>query len=291
MAAPRAVPAPVVSFRWAADPGCPGAAWASRSLASLLARPVVETADRAIVDVAVHRGRHGAFEARILLAEPSGEAERRVSGGTCESVSRAATLVVAIALAPVTVADRVRTTSADDLERRGDAAFGIDVAAVGDVGSLPAATLGGSVGVELSRGPFRALLRGSGFLPRLALRGPRVGTGGEIGLFTAELSGCFDPIAIEHPALGFGACVGAEAGVMRGRGVDLAYPETTAGFWSAARAGIVVRAKDGALRPWLSVDAGVAIARPVFDIDDFGKVFRAAPVSARATLGAAWIFP
>ncbi len=72
-------------------------------------------------------------------------------------------------------------------------------------------------------------------------------------------------------------------------------PEQTSGLWVAGFAGVTARQVSASgLVPWLSIDIGTPIRRPMYVIDSGSSrvfVFQASEVVGRAALGLAWIFP
>jgi hypothetical protein len=245
------------------------------------------------VDVVLAPAPEGAgsagWEAHITTRGTGGVGERRFMGSTCERVADAATLIVAMTLDPVGVASRVEPSHARASED--ELRFGVGAEGKLDVGSLPLPALGAAALFGASYARWRIEGDGTLFLPRVASRGPRPGSGGEIGLYTAGLRGCFEGLDIPSLPLRAGVCAGAELGYTTGRGIDIRYPTRSGGLWGAALVGLTLREIASPLSPWLSVDVGAPYPRPTYEIEGFGPVFRSSPVIMRAAIGMAWIFP
>jgi hypothetical protein len=247
----------------------------------------------------------GRWGARILTRGPYGSGDRRFEGPTCNLVADAAVLVVAMTVDPTAIAKRIqsmretpqaaRPSSAPPQEQpRPRALAGLRAAA--DVGSLPALT--GGLGVVLGVQFVHWHLEGeaTAWLPRLALAPPAPQRGGEIGLYGASLRACWDGVQSASRELRLGACLEGEAGVTTGQGTTgLARPDQTSGLWVATFAGVTARQVSASgLVPWLSLDVGTPIRRPMFVIESGTSrafVFQASELVGRAAMGLAWIFP
>jgi hypothetical protein len=274
-------------FGWTAPEECPNQSWALESVLGFLRRRTVT----ANVDVRVVIKRSSVqpprFEAKITTLGMGPPGERAFEGASCESVAQAAALMIAMAIDPTDVAETV----APVVSRPPGTLLGVGLTASGDIGSLPAPTLG--VGGSITVHHNRLTIEGAGtaWLPRVELKGPRSSSGGEIGLYTGNLRGCLDVFALASAGLNIGGCAAAELGVITGSGVDLRNPASSSGLWAAALVGIELRPIAGTLRPYVLLEGGVPFVRPTFEIDGFGAVFQPFPVFGRATVAVAWIFP
>jgi hypothetical protein len=301
-----ASPSTALALDWNAGPGCPDGASAAASIREILGAPIATGASDAVqVDIAPLAD--GLWEARIVTRGAGGSGERRFVGPTCKLVSDAAVLVVAMTVDPMATAERV-TAMRDASQRPAPTAAlarppssdwprmlaGLRAAA--DVGSLPgpSAGLGMALGVQYRR--LRVEGEATAWLPRLALARPSRDRGGEIGLYTGALRGCWDGLRSASGELALAGCLEGEAGVTTGQGTTgIARPKETSGLWVAAFAGLTLSQGSAAgLRSWLSLDVGTPIRRPEYVIDEGAApvaVFQASAVVGRAALGAAWMFP
>ena len=275
----------VLDLDWKVAPGCPDREAAASAIAELVSEPV---RGRAAINVEITRTQEGRFAARI---EPQGSgqgAQREFEGNDCARVTDAVVLIVAMMLDPVAAAERVKPPV---LEER-PLGVSIGVRAAADAGSLPAPTAGAglTLGIHLRR--LHGHLEGTAWIPRLALRGPVPGSGGEIGLYSAALRACYDVVRGAGGELAVGPCLGGEVGQSTGRGLNISHPTRSTGLWSAATLAVTARhtARSG-FSFWLSAEGGAPFYRPSYFIENYGEVFRAAPVFARLGLTVAWIFP
>jgi hypothetical protein len=81
--------------------------------------------------------------------------------------------------------------------------------------------------------------------------------------------------------------VALELGAATGRGTAVRDATTTVGLWAAALAGVSLGlpAREGrVLTPRLGLAVGVPWARPSFEVDGYGRVFRASSWVARLSI-------
>jgi hypothetical protein len=279
--------------------------------------------DRVTVDIHQAGDR---WEARITTHSPSTSGERRLEGASCARVAEAVVLIVAMTLDPMGVAEHVTerkdaesSASRDEprdesprdepratppaeqpalAESRDHPRFVVGARMAGDVGSLPAATLGatGVFGVQV--GSVLVDAEGTLWLPRVAFVPPAASQdassgsgGGEIHLYTGGLRGCWD-FAQASGELRFAGCAGGEAGMSAGVGIGLARASQASGLWAAALTGLAFhRGGVSGLAYWFSVDAVFPIRRPTYAIDGVGSIFQASAIVGRASAGLEWLFP
>jgi len=286
-------------LEWNAEEDCPDRAAAEGAILDILSQRASNEGGSDFVSVDITRLPSGRWEARIATHGDSGSGQRRLEGASCERVADAAILIAAMTLDAVGVAHKVKTTQA--AAKHAPAAPAptpehprplVGVRVPGDVGSLPGPTLGVSVLLGVEAGRARVETEATVWAPRLAMTGPTAGSGGEIGLYTGGLRGCLDAVQASGGELRLGVCLGGEAGVSTGVAVGIDPATHRRGTWAAALGGVALRqVSPSGLTYGLSADLGVAIRRPAFVIDNFGTVFQASPVVARASLDLAWIFP
>jgi hypothetical protein len=294
------------ALEWNAGSACPDKAAAESAIQDLLGSPIAAAEPLDVVQVDLSEQTDGRWEARIRTRGSSGSGERRFVGPTCDLVANAAVLVVAMTLEPTATAERV--TAMRDASRQPVSAplpahehlrMIAGLHAVADLGSLPGAAsgLGVVLGVHYERWHLEG--EGTAWSPRLALAEPAEEQGGEIGLYTGGLRGCWDGLRSASGELRLGGCLDGEAGVTSGKGtVGIAQRHETSGLWVAVFAGLTARQVTASgLTPWLSLDVGTAVRRPSFVVNSGSRlappvlVFQASEVVARAALGLAWLFP
>jgi hypothetical protein len=276
------------SFEWAADPGCLDASSAHAALVRVLGGAEPRSEVITDVSVTIDHASDGVWRARVALRGRSYTGDRVFSGGSCAAVSQACVLIVAMSLDPVGVVERVKVPAL----RSRSPSFILGLKAAADVGSMPEATagIGLVLGVESARARVEA--EGVAWLPRLASDGSAPGAGGQVGLYSGAVHGCFDLFGSVDSDLAVGPCVGTELGVSTGQGVGVPHPLRQSGLWAALLAGVTVRERAASsLSWWLSVEAGLPVRSPVYIVEHVGPVFEPNPVIGRASLGVAWRLP
>lgn len=276
------------SFEWTADSGCLDASAAHAALVRVLGGAEPRSDVITGVNVTIDHGLDGVWRARVTLQGRSYTGDRVFSGGSCAAVSQACVLIVAMSLDPVGVVERVKVPAL----RLPSASFILGLKAAADVGSMPEATagIGLVVGVESARAGVEA--EGVAWLPRLASDASAPSAGGQVGLYSGAVHGCFDLFGSVDSGVAVGPCVGTELGVSTGQGVGIPHPLRPSGLWAALLAGVTVRERTASrLSWWLSVEAGLPVRSPVYIVDHVGPVFQPSPVIGRASLGVAWRLP
>ncbi len=299
------------AFHWSAPQECPSPAAATLELERAMRVAPSGGELRAEVRVAV-TARKRRYVAVVSQSAPA--AERKLTAGSCEELLEAVALAVAMSLAEGSLAEPAGGNSAPAsasastgpaappaepaatspvADSRAPAestavapssalAWGLEAEVLGDAGSLPAATAGGSVGVWLSGGPLEGSLSVGALLPR---GGSGAGAGGgsaDVGLSYAQLTLC-TPIAAGLWPLW--ACGALEAGRMwgRGRGVDLS--RTGSGLWLAPGAGLHARwARVGPVSLRVGLSLLVPTRRDDFVLNGADRVHRAQSLVARLNL-------
>jgi hypothetical protein len=281
-----------LELSWDADDECPERDAVLQTVAALLPEPRVHAEGNAVVaaEVRVERLPDRRFRAQIHLRGATA-GDRQLEGADCRRVAEAAALIIALTLDPLgTTAGVVERSPAGGGDEQLRLAIG--ARAAGDIGSLPQPSLGAGVVLGAQLGPAHAALEAVAWLPRVTGAGASDGGSGEIGLFSAALRGCYDLVSSGRQRLGFGPCLGAEAGVSTGRGIAVLAPARRNGFWGAALAGLSVRqlGRGPGLGSWLSLELAVPLYRPTYAIDGQGTIFRAAALASRAAVGMTWSF-
>ncbi len=166
----------------------------------------------------------------------------------------------------------------------GTSEWQLSVRAVGDLGSLPRAAVGGLAALDYRAAPFQLSLQGSYFasrrgeVPKLA---GFAATGGDFWLGAVSLLGCFEPTRAR-----VGLCAGPELDYEQGRGFGVSAPGTGEKFWLSLVAGLRSSLHLSG-RLWLDVssEAVVPTLRESFVLQGIGAVHRPSAVSVRASLG------
>lgn len=238
------------------------------------------------------------YVATVVLREDGYDDRRVLTDPDCGVLAQAATLVVAVALAPATAITR-EAPSPQEPETRdlvlepdlapvaptGDAVHGsLWLAAHGSYGVLP----GAAIGVELAGSLAIESLRLDLAVRGLPFVGARFAGAPSLGGNVAELVGLVRArgvaIAVEHLELAAGG--GIEAGAVVGAGVGISDPRSSAGPWVAleAAAGISwVPWRDVAF--FLEIEAIVPVVRPVFSVAGIGVLYRPEPVAGALRIG------
>jgi hypothetical protein len=170
--------------------------------------------------------------------------------------------------------------------------FVLGVRGTGDAGSLPSATFGGGLiaGVHWQR--VRLELQALAYRPQLQEHGPAPGSATEIALYAGAITTCYDILGARDEQRALGACAAFEAGLSSGRPRLISDGREATGFWLAGFAGIDARQRVvGPLHLRLLAEIGLPVVRPYYEIDPFGRVFRASPVLGRFGISAFVLFP
>ncbi|HTV20410.1 MAG TPA: hypothetical protein VMG12_17120, partial [Polyangiaceae bacterium] len=173
--------------------------------------------------------------------------------------------------------------SADRDERVG---FGLGAGVLGEVGLLPAPSLGVRLAFGVTWWAWRLELAGVALLPRRAELGGDAALVADIAWWAAELSACRRLIGALQ------GCAGPELGVLHGEGSGVDAPRSAEGTWAAATLGAVwSSAWSTPPGPWswqVGTSAALAVVRPEFGFDGIGVLHRPSPISGRLWLAVAW---
>jgi hypothetical protein len=170
--------------------------------------------------------------------------------------------------------------------------FTLGLLAGGDAGSLPEPTALGGLFAGLAWQHARLELRALAYLPQVEERGPTIDSGAEIGLYAAALSGCFDALGSRDQERALGACAVVEAGLSSGAPQGVSDGQPRNGLWLSGLLGVDGRQHViGPLHLRLHAEVGIPILRPSYELEPFGRVFRASPVLGRFGISAFVLFP
>jgi hypothetical protein len=307
-------------LRWRAPRGCPSEGEVIAAVTRLLGRPVEDPSPRRVAVARIRRARRG-WSLRITVSTGATRRHRALAGDTCDEVSEAAALVLALAIDPDVAA---RPAGPPDPPPTPPPAVSIAppsapptapppapappaippstpprvapslrgfarLEALGDLGAQPALTWGATLVVGLSVRAFRAELSATYFGPQRALVRPGDPTqGGDISLVAGSLRGC---LAAPIGPVDLGGCAGAELGVQSGAAFGVNRPSRGEALWVALPLAATLR-RSLSRRFGVHVEAGASIPllRRQFAIEGLGAVFRPAPITVRASLGAEVMF-
>jgi hypothetical protein len=217
--------------------------------------------------------------------------ERILSGGSCESLSDAAALMLALILNPdLEVAkapepppppEELKKTPAPPPRWQVGAHGGIQTGAIEKMSSAFAL----SVGIAFGRLSLR-LMPGLS-LPEDVLVDTNQKLGGRLWTGTAGALGCVSE------ALGFlqvSPCVGFEVTRLAARGLGVLHPREATVYWSSAEAALLLGLPVGhGVQIEVAGIGGVPLHRPTVYLDDIGPVSRPAVLGFKA-LGGLSIF-
>lgn len=133
--------------------------------------------------------------------------------------------------------------------------------------SNPSGWLGG--GLQLGKRPAKGEVAVRHRFARDVAHPENASTGASVSLTVGRLAGCWTPRA---GAVVFGACLGADVGMLRGEGYGLETPGTARGLWVAATPGVQAHWQaNRTLRIGAVIDVPLSLVRPTLTIDDFQR--------------------
>jgi hypothetical protein len=161
----------------------------------------------------------------------------------------------------------------------------------GDVGSLTHATIGGGLLGGVHWQHLRLELQGLAYAPQVEARSPAPGSS-EVALYTGALTGCLDLVGSRDQPRALGTCAAIEGGLSRGTPLNISGGRASSAFWLAGFVGIDARQRiAGPAHVRLLAEVGLPVLRPSYEIEPFGRVFRASPVLGRFGISAFVLFP
>lgn len=320
---------PPDALTWNAPPGCPtGGAFADR-VESLLGRPWGEFPPRFAVAISIESLGGDRWRLRLGLREDSGAGQRVIEDASCELLTEAAALIVALAVDPVAVMNRQAEPARpapgpsalpdpegaapppDDARSPTAEPDPVGPADPGppETESAPSGRVRGAVRVSPLLGAFVLPGLGGGLelagLVRIGQvsgeaygrywfpRDERVegdpALGGVFRSWAAGLRGCG---WLGRGAVSFPLCGALEVGQIIGRGTGVSDSRTGFGTWAGGNATAGVAWSPAPQFAILgAVEGTVAIARPRFEITNIGVLHQPAPVGMRAFFGTEVRFP
>jgi hypothetical protein len=207
--------------------------------------------------------------------------ERTLDAPTCALATKAAVLVIALAVRPELPLEPpppppVFLARAVHVLLRAFSAV--------DVGVVPSPGLGFGLAAGVRLDAFRIDLRGAYGLNRTnRASGADQAQATIQALVALNLRGCWD---VRRDSLDLDACGGVEGAGLRGEGIGISNPLRGSAIWAGVFVGGGIGYRMvGPMFLRLDVDLGVALQRPSFQIDPYGEVFRPAPVYGRLGIG------
>jgi hypothetical protein len=284
-----------LELQWDAPEACPQAENVEAAVARLVLRRPLEASPANVKVVKLADDR---WSAELEW----GAATRTLYGESCESVTQAVVVILAMAIDPEDEPNReepppraVPKREAPPVEpapaanrgepevRSTEFAWGGSLRTLGEYGILPGAAWGGSAllrgGLQENFGEIALL----GLLPQDAVLPDRPNQGGQFYWVGVRLAGC---TAVSTAVF---ACAAFEAGQITGSGFGVRDPRTGSGPWLAPGVQGILKLPLG--RRWhfeAALGGFVALVRPEFELDDQGVVHQPDPVSARLELGIGW---
>lgn len=235
------------ALTWEAPASCPAAADVEARIAARLegaSRPVKVRVVEAPEGVRVELSMDGA--------------DRSFVAPTCEEAATAVAVIVALAarlaepappappavpVAPPALVAPPREAPSAPPAAVPTSRWSVSLATAVDAASLPRATPGVALGVQLGRGLFRFGVTTSGFLPRTehAAGPPQVQT--TVALVDALITGCALVPVLRR--LEVGGCVGGGLGLLHGQSASILEAQRSAGLDPAVEAGLFARLVQG----------------------------------------------
>lgn len=303
---------------WTAPEQCPDRNQIEAAVALQLDRPPGAPTDPSVRAAIAITERAGGWHAQVELIVDGSGGTRELHGESCETLASAVAFVVASTIDPnvtLRATDFATLPNAYDLwlarqyprlrdpvPLRADASMipartqttvprsrapkwrvGTGAAAVLAVGPLPGVA-GGILGtLALLHRRVRVEL-GATFLPAKTTHfRARPDAGGELRMLAADLRAC---PRWQWRAIGLDACLGVQAGVLRGRGTGIDEPGVTRQPWLAATIGPRLSyAPIRRLAIGLGADLLVPIVRPAFGVENVGRLWRPLPAGFIGMLG------
>lgn len=294
-----------IALQWSAPPGCPTEADVRAAIDVNLAG---EGQGGPWHAVAVRGSIEPAADAWVLHVQaelPSGSVVRDLESHACGELAEAAGLILAVILDPLRVVATTKHEAvvAEDFEiapkldatppvasppvaepRRRRPAVDLRLGPLGEIGSLGRFRAGAWLGVGVVLRRVRIDVAGQYWGPRRVLPfadAPSAGIVVQQGGVAAR--GCVIPT---DGALAFSTCLGAEAGVARGRGAGLQRTTVSHPPWVAVVIGPELAwTSKHRVGLWVAADAMVHVVRPRWTIRDLGVAASTGPVGFRVVLG------
>jgi hypothetical protein len=298
-----------IQLVWKAPPDCADDQEVRQAVDRYLGRQEYADLGEVVVHGEVVTAQPSGFRLRIEVSTPVGQTARSVESETCQALTRAAGLVIAIALDPLKVVDEVeRARAVADAEspqepalepeppseaeptwpppapKRSKLRFGLRATGGIESGALPGVGAGVALAAAMIWPRWRLELQGIYVTPREHEPYDEApGAGARLQLGAAAAVGCH---VLARGRLEVPLCVGFEGGAMRADGVGLGDPDTSHRLWlagfTAPKVAFVPHRRVALVAEVASV---LTILRPRFKVDDLGPLYSAEFASVRALAG------
>jgi hypothetical protein len=304
---------PAVSLEWQAPARCPGRNAVLERVTSLLESAAEAKAPVKARGTVLEPLPGASWELTLETVQGEGTWRRTIHARSCDELADAAALIIALvvdpnlnptppaasvpppARAPAPVPALTSTPPPPSAPRPPPAArppavsrarvpLHVAASAVGDVGSLPAAALGGELaaGADLGRARIEAVGTVFPEVHKVIARNPE--RGGDVELLAGGLRGCY---LIPWTGWEGGVCGGVEAGRLRATGFGAReFNATEDELWLAGRLGVI--ADIPVVDPLglrFGLEGLLPLRRPEFVVPPLGTVHEPSWVSLRLELG------
>ncbi len=209
--------------------------------------------------------------------------ERRLESVESSTAARVAPSADTVSVAPVPASreESIAESPAEGAPSARPLSVMLHVGLLGEIGLLPAPSLGPRLLVTFERGLWSVNVGGAFLLARQAAL--RSGEAADIHWFGGQVAACR---SVKGPLR---ACFGGEAGQVVGTGSGVDEPITNSGSWLAVTAEASFRGTVAERLGWeLGVGAAAALMRPEFGFEELGVLHRASSVSGRFFGGVGW---
>jgi hypothetical protein len=286
---------------WDAPPECPSRDAVRAEILRLTGPPLERVRHlraRVVIRPAADAG--WTLTATTDLDDTTGE--RALSGISCESLSEAAALTLALILNPdlAVSAPEPRLARQDLPPSTGAAAapaserrtapllWRLAAHAGVQTGVIEKTSGAFSLSLGVSRGRLSILLMPSLTPPEDVLVSNEPRLGGRLWLGALAGLGCW---AADIGPIALGPCLGLEGSMLRGRGLGVLHPRDTTAYWASAELALFAGVPIGhGLLIELTGVALLPFRRPTVYLDEIGPVSRPNAVGLRALGGLAWVF-
>jgi hypothetical protein len=278
-----------LTLTWSAPAGCPAKDLVNARIFEHLGREgIVPDPEAGLVARAKITEAGDRYELELELETPRGATKLEAGDPVCEVLAELVAIKVSLALDPVETARQLlpedeHAPEPEPSREETRPALLLQAAALVGGGTLSSVEAGGSLGLGITDRMWKVTLGvSSSSGPRQELAEP---PGGRVGMvaIVGDVTGCVLPVA---GRVGLPACMGIDAGVVRGRGIDLA---TNRVSWRSVL-GVAVETgiswpQDRSVRLLIRARARTNVLRPSFAVTDVGVVHRADVVAGQALLG------
>jgi hypothetical protein len=261
------------SIRWDVPASCPRTAAADAELSARLGPEASELQPTAL-EVRLDERAAGKYRLVVRAESESGELERTVELSSCAEAQRAATVLIATALAPGGGL-RAPPPTPGSLSR-----WSLRAAVLGDLRSLPGPSAGPALGVGRALGSFQLWAEARYLFARETEPLPALRA--SIDLYAIALGGAW---LWRRGAWWAGPGLELEAGALRGQAADGQAAGSRGAPWLAAWAGALAGYTAGRVGIYLFALVGAPFLRPEFYLLDPNVVYRTEAVGARIQLG------